>query len=803
MKVRQQQENKRTQAAHAAAAAAGVAAAAATQEPPRPYHCSFSSYGGPPVTTARWSDAANEVLYHHDQQQQNGCNSSIGSVSSISTNSSAGCAGAGGGHRRSRRRRRTKKNGVLAVGGNVTTTAAASKRTNMPAFLVKGTNRHLNNITSSTTMQSSSSCNTAATSPLTASTAHNQSSSSGTSSSSSSSAGSSSSSSSSCSKKQHDAPMTKRDLYFSLRCGMVGIGPTQAAATAAGTAVFEQQSAVGRVTVVNWENQVVLDTLVRVPVPVTDYRTHCTELTKAHDLSINNKAALSLEVVRTQVAALLKGKILIGHGLEVDLAALGLSHPWCDVRDTATYLPYMKKIVTDPMMTAMMLPRDLQDLLNYFLGRQLSWSSTTNQHPQQQQPSRLVMEAIGCLDLYKIKRHEWEAELILLLRQKQRQRQVMLDMRNSAATGTQLTSITELVELSSTDGTSIPSASGDGGRFRTQYELLKLRAQQQYQEEENNGHHSPPLHYSSFEEKPGVWKTYEDSSTMASTMGTSAYARQNNSDGGVSLTSAANIEDDVSAASSYHLGHQDHHDKSRGTSASHPPRFVHGQQQQDTPTRATTSNVNTWRTCNVAVVDFENDLDDSWLLNSEHGGSGIGTIGGSDSGHNIWSPPVPTATTSSSSVSSSPVPQCNTTSPKGIAPDWSIGPTAHHSNHAGAHASAAALPGFGPWQEQRQAGSVYNVAANATPTTSLSEEQVMEHLVSNLLDLDCVSDFDDEDDRFVSTPSRSVTTLDSSMSLSDHDAAGGFLVVGFPTTAATPQPTGTSTYGASTWLVNC
>jgi hypothetical protein len=331
----------------------------------------------------------------------------------------------------------------------------------------------------------------------------------------------------------------------------------------------------------------------------------------------------------------------------------------------------------------------------------------------------------------------------------------------------------------------------------TQYELLQLRAQQQYQEEENNGHHSPPR------------KRYEDLSTMASTMGTStlgsAYARQNDSAGGVSLTSAANIEDDVtSAASSYYFGHQDH-DKSRGTSASHPPKFVYGQQQQDTPTRATTSNVNTWRTCNVAVVDFENNVDDSWLLNSEHG-SGIGTIGGSDSGHNIWSPPVPTATatatTSSSSVSStSPVPPSNTTSPKGIAPDWSIGSSSHHSNLAGAHASAA-LPGFGPWQEQRQAGAVYNVAANATPTTSLSEEQVMEHLVSNLLDLDCVSDFDDEDDRFVSTPSRSVTTLDSSMSLSDHDAAGGFLVVGFPTTAATPQATGTSTYGASTWLVN-
>jgi hypothetical protein len=45
------------------------------------------------------------------------------------------------------------------------------------------------------------------------------------------------------SKKQHDAPMTKRDIYFCLRCGVVSVGKQ-------GTDV-----AVGRVTLLNWENQ--------------------------------------------------------------------------------------------------------------------------------------------------------------------------------------------------------------------------------------------------------------------------------------------------------------------------------------------------------------------------------------------------------------------------------------------------------------------------------------------------------------------------------------------------------------------
>jgi RNA exonuclease 4 len=185
-------------------------------------------------------------------------------------------------------------------------------------------------------------------------------------------------------KNHHDAPMTKRDLYFCLRCGTVGIGP-------GGTDV-----AVGRVTLVNWENQVVFDTFVKVSVRVTDYRTAETGITAQ---ALCSEKAQELEDVRAKVSVIIKGKIMIGHGLEMDLLALGVVHPWCDVRDTANYAPYMKQVI-DPLLV-MLLPRDLQDLATDVLNRDIS---ETNGEP--------IEDAICCLDLYKAARSEWEASLI-------------------------------------------------------------------------------------------------------------------------------------------------------------------------------------------------------------------------------------------------------------------------------------------------------------------------------------------------------------------------------------------------------
>lgn len=206
----------------------------------------------------------------------------------------------------------------------------------------------------------------------------------------------------STSKKQHDAPMTKGDLYFCLRCGVVVTGKL-----AKGTAV-------GRVTLVNWDHQTVLDTFVRVPQTIADYRTATTGITPA-DLSGPN--AVSFDQARTEISKLIKGKILVGHGLEIDLAALGLSHPWCDIRDTATYAPFMNE-----GKDQMLLPQELSVLSQTFLQYSLNGCPVT--------------EAKACMELYKKNRNEWESALIKVVQLKEKQRQLVLNMRSAGSNNT-------------------------------------------------------------------------------------------------------------------------------------------------------------------------------------------------------------------------------------------------------------------------------------------------------------------------------------------------------------------------------
>ena len=213
---------------------------------------------------------------------------------------------------------------------------------------------------------------------------------------------------------KHDEPMKRKDLYFALRCGMVATGSNG------------ENLAAGRVTLVNWENQVVLDTFVKVPPEeVFDYRTKETGIT-AELLAMTS--ALHFKNARAKVGKLLCGKILVGHGLEVDLGALRLAHPSCDMRDTTTYLPYMRKVSNG--QASVLLPREMDDLMVHVFGRTLNADQPT-----------LVREALGCMELYKHARVPWERELINALQQKEKQREMIMNMRRNS--GPQLSAIRE------------------------------------------------------------------------------------------------------------------------------------------------------------------------------------------------------------------------------------------------------------------------------------------------------------------------------------------------------------------------
>ena len=103
-----------------------------------------------------------------------------------------------------------------------------------------------------------------------------------------------------------------------------------------------RRDALARVCVVDETERVLLATLVSPGAPVTDYRTEFTGLA-AGDLD----GAPAFDAVQAQVAALLRGPgdpppLLVGHGLENDLAVLRLSHPPERVRDTALHAPLQR-----------------------------------------------------------------------------------------------------------------------------------------------------------------------------------------------------------------------------------------------------------------------------------------------------------------------------------------------------------------------------------------------------------------------------------------------------------------------------
>lgn len=170
-------------------------------------------------------------------------------------------------------------------------------------------------------------------------------------------------------------------MYFALDCEMVGVGPEGL------------DSAVARVTICNWAEKVLLDTFVKVPVKVTDYRTFVSGI-EAKDLESDE--AVSLEEVRKMVKNILSGKILIGHALENDMTALQITHPWHDIRDTACYPPFMKEGKTDKEL---LRPRKLKELVRDKLGADIQDLGKAHDP---------IEDARAALGLYKLERLVWE-----------------------------------------------------------------------------------------------------------------------------------------------------------------------------------------------------------------------------------------------------------------------------------------------------------------------------------------------------------------------------------------------------------
>ena len=117
------------------------------------------------------------------------------------------------------------------------------------------------------------------------------------------------------------SPTTVAGKYIAVDCEMVGVGPTP-----------ETDSALARISIVNYHGHQIYDSFVQTKEAVTDYRTFVSGITP-HLL----RSARTFETVQADVAKLFDGKILVGHAIRNDLEALLLSHSKRDIRDTSRH----------------------------------------------------------------------------------------------------------------------------------------------------------------------------------------------------------------------------------------------------------------------------------------------------------------------------------------------------------------------------------------------------------------------------------------------------------------------------------
>ena len=117
------------------------------------------------------------------------------------------------------------------------------------------------------------------------------------------------------------SPVGEAGKFIAIDCEMVGVGPTP-----------DTDSALARISAVNYHGHQVYDSFVQTKEAVTDYRTSVSGIT-----SQLLRSARTFEAVQADVAKLIDGKILVGHAIKNDLQALLLSHPKRDTRDTSKH----------------------------------------------------------------------------------------------------------------------------------------------------------------------------------------------------------------------------------------------------------------------------------------------------------------------------------------------------------------------------------------------------------------------------------------------------------------------------------
>lgn len=113
--------------------------------------------------------------------------------------------------------------------------------------------------------------------------------------------------------------------YVAIDCEMVGVGPGA------------YESALARVSLVDFHGRQIYDSFVKPRERVTDWRTAVSGVSQKQ-----MRFARDFEEVQKQVFDIIKDRVLVGHDIRHDLEALMLSHPPRDIRDTAKHASFRR-----------------------------------------------------------------------------------------------------------------------------------------------------------------------------------------------------------------------------------------------------------------------------------------------------------------------------------------------------------------------------------------------------------------------------------------------------------------------------
>lgn len=146
--------------------------------------------------------------------------------------------------------------------------------------------------------------------------------------------------------------------------------------------VTPQEFSLTRISIIDWDGQVVMDEFVKPKNPITNYLTQYSGITSAMLEGVNT----SLEDVQQKLLEILTPQsILIGHSLNSDLNALHVTHPF--IIDTALLFPHPRG---PPLKSS------LKWLCSKYLSREIQKGSGSTGHNS-------VEDARACLDLVKQK----------------------------------------------------------------------------------------------------------------------------------------------------------------------------------------------------------------------------------------------------------------------------------------------------------------------------------------------------------------------------------------------------------------